>query len=119
NPAWDTGPVFSADGRPLFYRAMKGPGFEADRYGVMELDLGSGQRREIAPKWDRSADSLAVSADGRTLFVTAQEVGQHPLFSLDIASGDVKRIVADGSIGSVQVAGDTLAFTRNSLTTGN
>ncbi len=119
NPAWDTGPVFSADGGKLFYRAMKRPGFEADRYGVMELDLGSGQRREIAPKWDRSADSVAVSADGRTLYVTAQEVGEHPLFAMDVATGNVQRIAAEGSIGSVQVAGSTLAFTRNSLTSGN
>ena len=29
NPAWDAGPVFSADGRTLYYRAMKRPGFEA------------------------------------------------------------------------------------------
>lgn len=119
NPATDTGPVFSRDGSKLFYRAMKRPGFEADRYGVMELDLASGERREIAPKWDRSADSIAVSADGDTLYVTAQEVGQDPLFTLDVASGDVEQIAADGSIGSVQVAGPTLAFTRNSLTSGN
>ncbi len=119
NLAWDTGPVFSADGSTLFYRAMKRPGFEADRFGVIELDLASGKRREVAPKWDRSADSVAVSADGNTLFVTAQEVGQSPLFAMDVASGEVTRIAADGSIGSVQVAGPTLAFTRNSLTSGN
>ncbi|QOW22791.1 S9 family peptidase [Novilysobacter avium] len=119
NPATDSGPVFNADGSKLFYRAMKRPGFEADRYGVMELDMASGQRREIAPKWDRSADSIAVSADGRTLYVTAQDVGEHPLFALDVADGAVSRIAAEGSIGSVQVAGETLAFTRNSLTSGN
>ncbi|WP_222564040.1 alpha/beta hydrolase family protein [Novilysobacter antarcticus] len=119
NPATDSGPVFNADGSKLFYRAMKRPGFEADRYAVMELDMASGQRREIAPKWDRSADSIAVSPDGETLYVTAQDVGEHPLFALDVADGEVTRLAADGSIGSVQVAGQTLAFTRNSLTSGN
>ncbi len=119
NPAWDTGAVFSADGSKLYYRAMKRPGFEADRFGVMELDMVIGESREIAPKWDRSADSIAVSADGTTLFVTAQEIGQHPLFAMDVASGAVKQVVADGTIGSVQLAGQTLAFTRNSLTSGN
>src|SRR5690606_24279570 len=29
NKAWDAGPVFSADGTTLFYRAMARPGFEA------------------------------------------------------------------------------------------
>ncbi|MBN8798323.1 MAG: PD40 domain-containing protein, partial [Stenotrophomonas nitritireducens] len=42
NPAWDAGPVFSADGKTLYYRAMKRPGFEADRFGLMALDLASG-----------------------------------------------------------------------------
>lgn len=31
NPAWDTAPVFSADGTTLYYLAMQRPGFEADR----------------------------------------------------------------------------------------
>ena len=39
NPAWDAGPVFSADGRTLYYRAMKRPGFEADRFALMAMDL--------------------------------------------------------------------------------
>ncbi|HEU4772992.1 MAG TPA: S9 family peptidase [Lysobacter sp.] len=119
NLAWDTGPVFSQGGDRLYYRAMKRPGFEADRFGVMVLDLATGESREIAPDWDRSADSIALSADGTTLYVTAQQVGQHPLFAVDVDSGAVTELVGDGSIGSVQVAGDTLAFTRNSLTSGN
>src|SRR5690606_8679778 len=41
NPAWDAGPVFSADGRTLYYRAMKRTGFEADRFALMAMDLSS------------------------------------------------------------------------------
>lgn len=119
NPAWDTGPVFSQDGATLYYRAMKRPGFEADRYGLMALDMASGQSREIAPGWDRSADSIALSRTGDTLYVTAQQMGEHPLFAIDVDSGAVSERIGNGSIGSVQVVGDTLAFTRNSLTSGN
>ena len=60
NPAWDTGAVFG-DANTLYYRAMKRPGFEADRFGLMALDLATGERREIAPGWDRSAGSVVVS----------------------------------------------------------
>ena len=63
NPAWDTGPVFSADGNTLYYRAMKRPGFEADRFAVMAMDLDSKQVREIAASWDASADNLVLSGD--------------------------------------------------------
>jgi len=117
NPAWDTGPVFSADGNTLYYRAMKRPGFEADRFAIMALDIASGKRREIAPSWDRSAETLTLSADGLALYVTAQDIGQRPLFRVNIASGHVNPVFADGSVTSFDIVGDTLALTRNSMHT--
>ncbi len=119
NPAWDTGPVFSADGKTLFYRAMRRPGFEADRLALMSMDLGSGQIREIAAQWDRSADGIALSQDGGAIYTTAQDTGEQPLFSIDIATGKVQKIVGDGSVSAWDIAGDTLAFTRNSMKTGD
>ena len=119
NPAWDTGPVFSADGKTLFYRAMKRPGFEADRFGLMAMDLASKQVREIAPSWDRSADGIVLAKDGATIYTTAQDVGQHPLFAVDVASGAVKSVVGEGSISAFDIAGDTLALTRNTLKSGD
>ncbi|KFN51029.1 alpha/beta hydrolase family protein [Arenimonas composti] len=116
NPAMDTGPVFSADGTKLYYRAMKRPGFEADRLALMELDLVTDAVREIAPQWDRSADGITLSADGATIYTTAYDVGTHDLFAVDIADGDVRMVVAGGNIGGFDLAGDTLAYTRDSLT---
>jgi len=119
NPAWDAGPVFSADGKTLYYRAMKRPGFEADRFGLMALDLASGKAREIAPQWDRSADGITLSADGGTIYTTAQDMGEHPLFAVKVADGAVSKVVGEGSISSFDIAGDTLAFSRNSLKSGD
>jgi len=119
NPAWDAGPVFSADGKTLYYRAMKRPGFEADRFGLMAMDLANGKVREIAPQWDSSADGITLSADGKTLYTTAQDMGEHPLFAVNIADGAVSKVVGEGSIGGFDIAGDALAITRNSLKSGD
>ena len=119
NPAWDTSPVFSADGKTLYYRAMTRPGFEADRFGLRALDLASGKLREIAAQWDRSADGVTLSADGKTLFTTAQDLGQHPLFGIDLGTDAVRKVVGEGSISAFDIAGDTLAFTRNTLQSGD
>ncbi|MGJ4730031.1 prolyl oligopeptidase family serine peptidase [Luteimonas sp. SDU101] len=119
NKAWDAGPVYSADGRTLFYRAMKRPGFEADRYALMAMDVASGERRKIAPDWDRSPSSLKPSADGKSLYVAAQSVGEYPLFRVDIASGEVTELVADGTVSSYDVAGETIALTRNTIDSGD
>lgn len=119
NKAWDAGPVFSADGGTLFYRAMARPGFEADRFALMALDLASGERREIAPRWDRSPSSLQPSADGSALYVAAQDTGEYPLFRVDVATGEVTKLVVGGSVSSFEVAGDTLMFSRNAIDTSD
>ena len=119
NKAWDTGPVFSADGKTLYYRAMKRPGFEADRFALMAMDLASGKTRELAPKWDASADGITLSADGKSIYTTAQELGRHPLFSVSIESGEVTSIFKDGTVGGFELAGDTLAVSANSMKTGD
>jgi dipeptidyl aminopeptidase/acylaminoacyl peptidase len=115
NLAWDAGPAFSADGKTLFYRAMKRPGFEADRFALMALDLASGKSRELDPLWDASADGIKLSADGKQIYTTAGELGEHPLFRFDIAAGQATRVVGDGSISGFDLVGDTLVFTRNRM----
>ena len=115
NKAWDAGPVFSTDGKTLYYRAMKRPGFEADRFALMEMTLATGKSREIAPKWDASADTIVLSADGRTIYTQAQELGQHPLFKVDIANGEATRVAGDGSISDFDLNDDTLVFVRDTL----
>jgi dipeptidyl aminopeptidase/acylaminoacyl peptidase len=119
NKAWDAGPVFSADGRTLYYRAMKRPTFEADRFALMAMDLATGTSHELDPKWDRSADDITLSADGRTIYTTAEDDGQHPLFAVDIGSGAVTPVVGDGTVSGVDIQGSTLAFARNSMRSGD
>lgn len=119
NKAWDTGPVFSADGKTLYYRAMKRPGFEADRFALMAMDPASGKTREIASKWDASADGITLSADGKSIYTTAQELGRHPLFSVSLENGEVTSIFKDGTVGAFELAGATLVVAANSMNSGD
>ena len=93
NKALDTGPVFSKDGETLYYRAMRRPGFEADRLAIMALDLASGERTEIAPDWDRSAYDIQLSSAGDRIYTRATHIGQRPLFAIDLATNDVTQLV--------------------------
>jgi len=119
NKAWDTGPVFSADGKTLYYRAMARPGFEADRFALTAMDLATGKTREIASKWDASADGITLAPDGKSIYTTAQELGRHPLFSVSLQNGEVTSIWKDGSVSSFVLAGNTLAISSNSLKSGD
>ena len=118
NPAWDTKAVFSPDGRTLAYLAMARPGFEADRFQIMLMDVATGNKRKLAADWDRSAGSLSWSADGKTLVADAEDLGQHRLFAIDVASGKAKPLTDKGSVGAFDLRGDTLAYAQANLASG-
>jgi dipeptidyl aminopeptidase/acylaminoacyl peptidase len=115
NDAMDTNPVFSADGKTLFWRAMKRPTFEADRFGLMALDRATGAVREIAAEWDRSFDTLVPGDDGRTMYTATLDTGTHPVFEVNLASGAVRKVVQGGNIGAFDIDGDRIVFTRDSI----
>lgn len=118
NPAWDTKGVFSPDGRTLAYLAMARPGFEADRFQIMLMDVATGQKRKLAADWDRSAGSLQWRADGKALIVDAEDIGQHRLFSIEVANGKVTPLTDKGAVGAFDLRGDTLAYTQANLASG-
>lgn len=116
NPAWDTAPSFSPDGKRLAYLAMKRAGFEADRFSIMIRDWPQGEARELAPAWDRSPSGLAWSRDGRTLFASASNLGQRSIFAIDAATGAVRTVVEKGyNAAPSPAAGGSLVFSRDDL----
>ena len=115
NPAWDTHPVFSPDGETLAYAAMERPGFEADRLRIVLRAWPDGEDRVLTREWDRSAGDMVFAPDGRTLYVTAQDIGEVRLFAVDVASGAVRKVADGGQIRSPRIAGEMLVYGRDHL----
>jgi len=115
NKASDTTPVFSPDGLTVAYLAMSRPGYEADRQRIILRNWKTSDERELAKDWDRSAGSLNWAPDGKTLYVTAGHLGQVSLFAVDVATGEQRVVVEQGTIGSVQTAGNSLIFLKDDL----
>lgn len=116
NDATDTFPAVSPDGKWLAYAAMKRPGYEADRLGIMLRNLTTGETREVAPGWDRSVGSIAWAPDGKSLLVTAGEVLDEPLFRIDVATGKATRLTQGGTVGNVKPLADgSIVYTLNSI----
>jgi dipeptidyl aminopeptidase/acylaminoacyl peptidase len=115
NPGYDLGPIVSPDGKTLAWRSMKRGGFEADRQRIMLRDLKGGAARELAPDWDRSPGALAWSADGRTLYATADDLGQTPLFAIDAKTGAVKKLTGPGSVIGFDAGAKVIAYASDTL----
>lgn len=115
NRATDTQPVFSPDGTQLAYLAMSRPGYEADKLRVIVRDWAKGTERSLTDAWDRSAGSLVWAKDGKTLYVTSDDLGQVALFGIDVASGQATRLFNQGSVSSVDASSGKLIFALDSL----
>ena len=115
NPAWDTTPVFSPDGRTMAYLAMERAGYEADRYRIVLREWASGKERVLTQGWDRSCSSILWSQDGKSLYTVAEELGQRKIFSLERESGKVTPVVEKGYAGSPSLSGKTLVYALEHL----
>jgi acylaminoacyl-peptidase len=115
NPAWDTAPTFSPDGKWMAWRAMRRPGFEADRFAVMVRNVATGEEREVAPSWDRSPSNLLWSGDGKTLYAIADDVGNTRLFAIDVKTGKATALTGPGHVSGVDVNGGTIVVAREQM----
>ena len=115
NKAWDANPVYSANGRFLAYKAMKTPGYEADKFTLQLRDHRTGKTRAIASDWDRSISSLAFAPDNKSLYVVAQDLGQKSIFTIIPEFDEVRNIYNVGSNGDILSHGNKIYFTRHTL----
>ncbi len=120
NPAHDSHPTPSPDGRYLAWLAMERAGYEADRLVVHLRDLASGETRKLTEAIDLSFSELAWSADGSYLIATAGEVLDTPAFRLDPETGEARRLdLMAGNEAHIAnltpLPGDRLLFTRDSI----
>jgi dipeptidyl aminopeptidase/acylaminoacyl peptidase len=118
-PGFDGNPVYSPDGKSIAYHAQLTAGYEADRWRVMLYDRQSGKNENLSENFDRSADELAWSADSKSIFFTAEDQTQKPVYAMPARTGaEPKRIIADTFNTAISLSNDgkTLAFERTSLT---
>lgn len=105
NPANDSNPLYSPDGKLLAFRKQVIKGFYADRTRLMMYDRRSGSTRNLTENWDRSADGLVWSPDSRALFGSVDDAGVHRVYRFELNGDTPKAITSGPSFGSLAVAG--------------
>jgi dipeptidyl aminopeptidase/acylaminoacyl peptidase len=116
NPAADCTPHFSPDGKLLAYRAQARPGYEADRWQLMVLELATGQRRSLTEALDRSVEGYVWAPDGGKIYFNSADQGGTTLWSVSL-NGEVGRVLTGGTNteASVSADGSALVYTHARL----
>jgi dipeptidyl aminopeptidase/acylaminoacyl peptidase len=123
NPASDSSPLYSPDGRYIAYRAQQRPGYESDRFRLMLYDRKTGEKKNLTEDFDRWVGTLAWAPNSSRIYFNTGSEGKAPIFSLLVATG--KRVEVPTLIMATQddmvVApnGDDVYFTNNSLKSPN
>jgi dipeptidyl aminopeptidase/acylaminoacyl peptidase len=115
NKAWDCQPSFSPDGKTMAYLAMSRPGYEADRFRIVLREWPGGEERVLTEAWDRSPGEICWSADGKSVYAVAPNVGQHSLFAIDVVTGRASVVVDDGDVQSPAVCGAGIIYSLSGL----
>jgi dipeptidyl aminopeptidase/acylaminoacyl peptidase len=126
NPAANSGPVFSSDGKLLAYRAQKKPGYEADKWNLLVVPTDPAGAFQDKPH--NVSQDFAGSPDGplwggpagRTLFFTADEKGESPVWEITLSDKLVpslgkRREKHTNSLVSVSRDGMHLAFAQAAM----
>lgn len=118
---YDTNPAFSPDGTKLAWLSMEHDGYESDKNRIFIMDMATGEKTDLTSDWDYTASEIAWNTDGKTIYFIAAYQGVTPIFSVDVATKDVKT-VADGVCDYVSLCpadANTLVSMYHSFTAPN
>ena len=82
NPASDSTPLYSPDGKYIAYRAQQRPGYEADRFRLMLYDRKTGEKKNLTENFDGWVGTFGWEPDSTQIYFVAEKDGESPLWSV-------------------------------------
>jgi dipeptidyl aminopeptidase/acylaminoacyl peptidase len=76
NPASDSTPLYSPDGRYIAYRAQQRPGYESDRFHLMLYDRRTGEKKNLTEDFDRWIGTFTWAPNSIDLYFNGEDDGE-------------------------------------------
>jgi len=118
SPGADVTPLYSPDGKYLAWRSQARAGFEADKWRLFVQDRQSGKTRDLTEKFDRSIGSMAWRVDSQTIFFTAEDHGESPVYAFSLTNNRVSKVIRWHN-DDLAPTKDAIFFTRMSIRAPN
>jgi len=120
NPASDSTPLYSPDGKYIAYRAQQRPGYESDRFRLMLYDRKTGERKNLTDNFDRWVGTYVWAPESRRLYFAGEDTGESPIYAIDIERGPVIKLMEGffDELSAIRATG-RLVLTRMSLQSPN
>ena len=118
NPASDTSPLYSPDGKYIAYRAQQRPGYESDRFRLMLYDRKTGEKKDLTDGFNQWVGTFIWSTDSKRIYFSSEHKGHSLIYTLEIGNpGTSRRALIAGYNDDLSVAheGKTLLFSRMSI----
>ena len=113
NPGDDSGAIFAPDGRSLVFKRLKSSYHNGEFQKLWRHDLATGQNTPLTEQLDYSIGDVEFSADGQTIWLTAEDKGVVPIFRLNADGRGLTAVHRLGSSGSLKLAGGAIVFLNN------
>jgi len=117
NPANDSQPLYSPDGKYIAYRKMVRAGFEADRSRLVLYDRSTGTHVNLSEDFDYSVGDFCWTSDSKDLLFSADDKGNSTIFKIAVATRKVDVIMNKGYNHSFALTpdGKTIVFIKESI----
>jgi len=119
NPASDSTPLYSPDGKYIAYRAQQRPGYESDRFRLMLYDRKTEEKKSLTDDFDGWVGTFVWSPFSTRIFFSAENQGESPIFSVLVPTGERLQvpllIMATADDLAVTPNGQDVLFTSNSV----
>ena len=119
SPGSDSTPLYSPDGKFIAWRSQARAGFESDKWRLFIYDRMSGGTRDLTQSFDRSVGSFVWSPDSKTIFFSAEDHGESPIYRFPLQETQPKEIAKLHADDLTFGANGNLFFTRMSIAMPN
>src|SRR5271170_1004764 len=91
NPASDSTPLYSPDGKYIAYRAQQRPGYESDRFRLMLYDRKTGEKKSLTENFDAWVGGFVWSPYSSSIYFVGEHAGESWIYQRMLDGSNWKR----------------------------